>query len=206
MDKNPFRPKIVADSHIYGSCHGLVLLKRSRCNHRYYVTIWNPLTSEFKDVPVRKPRLDNKIPDGLRITDKECLVYATKYGFGYDDRFSINDYKLVRVRFFYDSVDRAIYGYEAKVYSLALKSWKTIIDIPCVKFFLEAGGELNTPVFVNGVLPNCIVICCIRDKRYPTSGNGVIVVFNIEHEYFMSVFPRTKNKILGHKEIRGTGF
>ncbi|THG03833.1 hypothetical protein TEA_017286 [Camellia sinensis var. sinensis] len=111
------------DAGIGGSCDGLVCVYFVE-NYDDIIYIWNPTTGKHKILP----------------SFGKGFILAISYGFGYDS--SNDDYKVVRISNFNDSL-------EVKIYSLRTDSWRKIQDFPSniIGFHSMDSGKL-----VNGSL------------------------------------------------------
>ncbi|XP_026409933.1 F-box protein CPR1-like [Papaver somniferum] len=93
---------------ICGSCNGLVCLRiygcDEKCNGKYCICIWNPLTREYKEMS-----------DSFGTS----LCFKFRCGFGYDCNFYT--YKLVRIAIIYETGTL-----EIRVKTLASDSWTHI--------------------------------------------------------------------------------
>ncbi|PIA32756.1 hypothetical protein AQUCO_04300001v1 [Aquilegia coerulea] len=99
--KNPFGKSFFHESHLLGSCNGIVCLIRKNV-----VCLWNPCTTEYKIVNFE---INSKVEDAI-------------WGFGYDA--SKDDYILMR---FVNSDD---YDSKIFVYLLNDATWMAAVNIP----------------------------------------------------------------------------
>ncbi|KAL7210299.1 hypothetical protein ACSBR1_031794 [Camellia fascicularis] len=116
------------DAGIEGSCDGLVCVYFVK-NYDDIIYIWNPTTGKHKILP----------------SFGKGFILGISYGFGYDS--SNDDYKVVRISNFNDSL-------EVKIYSLRTDSWRKIRDFTSniIRFHSMDSGKL-----VNGS-PNWVGI------------------------------------------------
>lgn len=114
-----------------GSVNGLVCLW---CNEddREFLCLWNPATTEYKEIPKSPNDLSNDVTD--------------LYALGYD--YLTDDYKLIKVVFFEDKEENS----PVDVYSLATNSWRSIQSIPYrFPFPREPGVLVNRALHWLGV-------------------------------------------------------
>ncbi|KAL8506408.1 hypothetical protein ACS0TY_017330 [Phlomoides rotata] len=136
--KQPFpypSPQLGSLFH-YTFCNGLFLLHSLCCDTNWI--IWNPLTSEWRRIPLH-PQIDYV----------STVLSNTAFGFDCD----ADDYKVVRIDTLYCR-KRSAYsvlpnkvGYRTHVYSLNLDSWRKIEDCPSS---IQCVPEPGT--FFNGTL------------------------------------------------------
>ncbi|KAK9130526.1 hypothetical protein Sjap_011013 [Stephania japonica] len=149
------------------SCNGLLLVMLGDV----FTFIWNPSNGEYERLPDTPP------------TEFSGSYLCMAYGFGYDS--ITNDYKVVEVHsrdYNHDNddevdgvdFDNIIRHSEAKVYSLALNSWKIIPNFPyeCID---RTGNLLNGAVHWEAIRSNTL------DK------SRLIISFDIGNEEFQEV-------------------
>ncbi|KAL3819659.1 hypothetical protein ACJIZ3_005564 [Penstemon smallii] len=123
------------DSLPVASCDGLILISHYKLKKLW--AVWNPYTR--KSIKL-SPIVDDKI---------ESHPGRPFSGIGYDP--ATDDYKVVRVARYYDSIDEGP-ALRTFVYNLKLGHWRRLDnDLPC-SYAPTGGREGANGVFVNGAL------------------------------------------------------
>ncbi|XP_026448509.1 F-box protein CPR1-like [Papaver somniferum] len=114
-------------ARILGSCNGLLCVHSagSPC----VITIWNPSSNEYKQLPEPSNHSSNNID---------------YYGFNYD--YQIDDYKVVRIVDYIQDQEDPINS-DVEVYTSRSNSWKSIRSIP---YYFPS--DKNCGVILNGAL------------------------------------------------------
>ncbi|XP_026399865.1 F-box/kelch-repeat protein At3g23880-like [Papaver somniferum] len=136
---------------ILGSSNGLVCASAQRDT---IICFWNPAMNEYKTIPMPENESPTHLDSWLR------------YGFGYD--LKRNDYKLVRVQSYGNTVNVSV-----KVYSLILNAWKSISASDNMPYRLSAAGPATS--YLNGAV------------HWLTLDLQVIVSFDLAEEIFHEI-------------------
>ncbi|XP_026398239.1 F-box/kelch-repeat protein At3g06240-like [Papaver somniferum] len=147
----------------FGCCHGLVLLRLVDRDRSHIITLWNPATDEYRNLP--HPTYE--------FEDRNDYI---EYGFGYDNR--LEDYKVVSIA----SADED--HIEVQVYTLKSNSWRRVENsnlLYCVDQLINRGTPDMSRLPVDGAI---YWIAETETKTSPSKDYEVIIYFNIETEQF----------------------
>ena len=114
----PYKEDGVALFQIVGSCNGILCMNVSKLGNTNF--LFNPATSELKELPKPDDLFDEFISLQFGDVDPYDLDELIGLGFGYDAKS--NDYKLVRISYS-KMVGGKVYS-EVDVYSLSTNSWR----------------------------------------------------------------------------------
>ncbi|XP_026420365.1 F-box/kelch-repeat protein At3g06240-like [Papaver somniferum] len=147
----------------FGCCNGLVLLRRVNKDCSYIITLWNPATDEYRNLPHPLYEFEDQIED-------------IEYGIGYDNR--LEDYKVVSIAL--PDEDHI----EVQVYTLKSNSWRRLENsnlLYCVDQLINRGTADMSRLPVDGAI---YWIAETETKTSPSVDYEVIVSFDIETEQF----------------------
>ncbi|KAI3894424.1 hypothetical protein MKX03_016930 [Papaver bracteatum] len=150
----------------FGCCNGLVLLRRVDKDLLHVITLWNPATDEYRDLPHPTYEFEVKIED-------------IEYGIGYDYR--LEDYKVVSIASF-ESLDEE--HSEVKVYTLKSNSWRRVDNsnlLYCVNQLINRSAMDMSRLPADGAI---YWIAETETKTSPSVDYEVIIYFDIETERF----------------------